>query len=80
MEVPIRELASAQLMVIEQVYGLTFRNRDEIAGWIGEVVYNARQILVVTSSLNNWVALEKAEGPVTLERVTFDRIVRGIRW
>ncbi len=78
------ELAESQLMMIEQVWGIQFGNREEIAAWIAEVVHDDRQILSVTSSINNLIAAKQSHGmigsTVTITRVEFDRLVRDIRW
>ncbi len=78
------DLAESQLMMIEQVWGIRFGNREEIASWIAGVVQDDRQVLSVTSSINNLVAARVSHGTigptVTITRGEFDRMVRDIRW
>ncbi len=78
------ELAESQLMMIEQVWGIRFENREELAAWIGEVVHDDHQVLSVTSSINNLVAAKMSHGTigslVTITRGEFDHLVRDIRW
>ncbi len=78
------DLASFQLMMIEQVWGIRFENREEIASWIAAVVHDDRQVLSVTSSINNLVAARASHGTigptVTIIRREFDRMMRDIRW
>jgi hypothetical protein len=47
----IVEQAKAQLMMIEQIYGLKIINRDEVADLIASNVDNNRQVLTICSSL-----------------------------
>jgi hypothetical protein len=49
-------LAKAQLMAIEQIYGIKIENRDQIAQLIGEKAGDKRQVLTICTSLNSWVA------------------------
>ncbi len=77
-------LAASQLMMIEQVWEVRFENFDELVAWITEAVHDERQILSVTSSINNLIAAKKSrdslENPVRIGREEFDRMVRNIRW
>lgn len=50
------DLAKAQLMAIEQIYGIKIENRDHIAQLIGEKAGDKRQVLTICTSLNLWVA------------------------
>jgi hypothetical protein len=49
-------LAEAQLMAIEQIYGIKIENRDHISQLIGEKARDRRQVLTICTSLNFWVA------------------------
>jgi hypothetical protein len=54
-------LADAQLMAIEQVYGIRIANRDEVARLIGERAKDRRQVLTICTSLNSWAAMNLEE-------------------
>lgn len=77
-------LAASQLMMIEQVWGFRFENIDELARWIGETVHDHRQVLSVTSSINNLIAMKQNAGilsdKIRITRPEFDLMVRNIRW
>jgi hypothetical protein len=79
-----QESAVSQIMLIEQVWGIRFTNREELATWVREAIHDDRQILVVTSSINNLIAMKHAKGSlgteVRITRTEFQRIVRDIKW
>ena len=62
----IVEQAKAQLMMIEQIYGLKIINRDDMAGLIAANVDNDRQVLTICSLLNSWILLNKKKGEVVI--------------
>jgi len=69
----IFEQANAQLMMIEQIYGLKIINRDEVAGLIASNVNNNRQVLTICSSLNSWILLRKKKGDVVIPQEVLSR-------
>lgn len=76
----IEERAKAQLMMIEQVYGLKITNRDEIAKLIASNVDNDRQVLTICSSLNSWILLNKKRGNVIIPREVLSRLFEAAEW
>ena len=76
----IVEQAKAQLMMIEQIYGLKIINRDEVAGLIAANVDNNRQVLTVCSSLNSWILLNKKKGDVVIPQEVLSRLFETTRW
>ncbi|HUI40210.1 MAG TPA: hypothetical protein VLY86_04730 [Methanothrix sp.] len=58
--------AESQLMAIEQIHGVKFLNREEVATRIGEVVSDERQILVMCTFINLWVSGNKLRGEVAI--------------
>jgi uncharacterized membrane protein len=54
-------LGNAQLMAIEQIYGIQIKNREEVARLIGEKAGDKRQVLTICTSLNSWVAVNLKE-------------------
>lgn len=58
--------AESQLMAIEQIHGVKFLNREEVATRIGEAVADERQILVMCSFINLWAASNGLKGEVTI--------------
>lgn len=76
----IVEQAKAQLMMIEQIYGLKITNRDEIAVLIAANVDNNRQVLTICSSLNSWILLNKKKGEVVMPREVLLRLLETTRW
>ncbi len=76
----IVEQAKAQMMMIEQIYGLKIINRDEIAGLIAANVDNERQVLTICSSLNSWILLNKKKGDVAIPQEVLSRLFETTRW
>ena len=76
----IFEQANAQLMMIEQIYGLKIINRDEVADFIDSNVDNNRQALTICSSLNSWILLNKKKGDVVIPQEVLSRIFETTRW
>lgn len=58
--------AESQLMAIEQIHGVKFLNREEVATRIGEGVADERQILLVCTGINLWVAGNELKGEVRI--------------
>jgi hypothetical protein len=76
----IVEQAKAQMMMIEQIYGLKIKNRDEIAGLIAANVDNERQVLTICSSLSSWILLNKKKGDVVIPREVLSRLFETTKW
>ncbi len=76
----IAEQAKAQLMMIEQIYGLKITNRDEVAVLIAANIDNNRQVLTICSSLNSWILLNKKKGDVVIPREVLLRLLETARW
>ncbi len=76
----LEERAKAQLMMIEQVYGLKITNRDEVAQLIASNVDNDRQVLTICTSLNSWVLLNKKRGDVAIPQEVLSRLFETTGW
>ncbi|MDD1719310.1 MAG: hypothetical protein LUQ25_04560 [Methanoregulaceae archaeon] len=76
----ILRMVSAQLAVIEQVWEVRFQNREDVCRWVAGIVHDEKQVLTVTSALNNWVAVSAITGQVEMKRVDFEQIARTLRW
>lgn len=76
----IIEQAKAQLMMIEQIYGLKIINRDEVAGLIAANVDSNRQVLTICSSLNSWILLNKKKEDVVIPRDVLLRLFETTEW
>ena len=75
----IVEQAKAQLMMIEQIYGLKITNRDEVAEVIALNVDNNRQVPMICSSLNSWI-LNKNKGDVVIPQDVLSRLFETTGW
>ena len=74
------EKAKAQLMMIEQIYELKIKNRDEIAMLIAEHVETDRQILMICSSLNTWLVLNNKQGDVIIPGEVLAQLFKMTAW
>jgi hypothetical protein len=62
----IEERALAQLGMIEQVYSVKIKNKDEAARFIARKAGSKRQVLAICTSLNAWIAGNNAVGDMTI--------------
>lgn len=62
----IEERARAQLMAIENIYAIKIKNREEVAGLIAKRVRDTRQVLMICTHLNAWIAMNEAAGEVLI--------------
>ncbi len=76
----IVEQAKAQMMMIEQIYGLKIINRDEVAGLIAANADNERQVLMICSSLNSWILINQKKGDVAIPREVLSRLFETTKW
>jgi len=74
-----REEIKAQLGMIEQAYGITLVNADEVAGWIGETTADLYEISTITGGLNTYVAMAMPAHEITIPRGIVDQLVQRIR-
>ncbi len=74
------ERARAQLMMIEQIYALKIKNLEEVARLIAEKVDNERQVLMICSSLNSWVLLNRKYGEVVVPDNVLERLFSIVEW
>ncbi len=71
--------ALAQLMAIEQIYGIKIENRDYVARAIGERAGDKRQVLTICTALNSWVAA-KGGRAVVIPQEVLEPLFRLIDW
>jgi hypothetical protein len=71
--------ALAQLMAIEQIYGIKIENRDYVALAIGERAGDKRQVLTICTALNSWVA-SKGGRAVVIPQEVLEPLFRLIDW
>ncbi len=57
---------NAQLTVIEQVYDIKIQNREEIISLTAENIDDPRQVLMVCTMLNTWIANNNMQGTVVI--------------
>jgi hypothetical protein len=65
----LESLAKAQLVAIEQIYGIKIENRDRIAKLIGQKAGDKRQVLTICTSLNSWVAVNLQDAVIIPQEV-----------
>ncbi len=71
--------ASAQLTTIEIVHGVKFQNRDAIAKIIAKGVTDDRQILLVCTAINLWVAGNNIKGETSIPEDLIRDTMEAIR-
>jgi|GEM_PF-6547471 len=74
----LKSLCANQLLVIEYAYSITMLNKEDLIRWITDAARSEIDVITITTSLNNWVALKGVEGPVVIPKSEIDRIVELI--
>ncbi len=74
----IEKMASSQLMTIEIVHDVKFKNKDEIARIIAGDVKDKRKVLMVTTAINLWVAGNGIKGETEIPEKMVSDIIRDI--
>jgi hypothetical protein len=75
----LESLALAQLMAIEQIYGMKIENRNQIARLIGDRVGDKRQVLTICTALNSWVAANGRK-VVVIPQEVLEPLFKMIDW
>ena len=75
-------LIMSQLQMIEQSYGISITNKDEICRAISRATRNRREILAVSLAINDWVAVHGTPGCPDIPEQTVHEIICSIigRW
>ena len=63
------------MMVIEKTYDVKIANREEVARRISKAVENPRQVLLICTSLNSWVAMNGLRGEITIPPSLLERLL-----
>jgi hypothetical protein len=71
----IEDRALGQMMVIEKTYDIKIANRQEAARMISMAVEDTRQVLLICSSLNSWVAMNGLRGEITIPSSLLERLL-----
>ena len=71
--------ASAELTTIEIIHGVKFKNKDEIARMIAEGIGDERQILLVCTGINLWVAGNEIKGETVIPEKLVADVLKAIR-
>jgi hypothetical protein len=74
----LRDHAEAQLMTIEIAYGISIINRRVVADWIAGAISDREEILLATTYLNTWVALNKPSGDIEIPYETVERVIHKV--
>ncbi len=74
----LRDHTEAHLMTIEAAYGIRILNRGEVADWIAGAIPDWEDILLTTTYLNTWIALNHSSGDIEIPYETVERIIRKI--
>ncbi len=74
----IEKMASSQLMTIEIVHDVKFKNKDEIARMIAGSITDKRKVLMVTTAINLWVAGSGITGETEIPEKMVANIIRDI--
>jgi hypothetical protein len=71
----IEDRALGQMMMIEKTYDIKITNLEEAAKKISFAVDDPRQVLLICSSLNSWVAMNGLRGEIVIPASLLDRLL-----
>jgi len=74
----IEARSQAHLGMIEQVYSIKIKNKDEVARFIAEKADNKRQVLMICTSLNAWIASNSTKGDLIIPEDVVADLVNAI--
>lgn len=69
----------AQLMIIEQVYDIEIQNLDEIISLTADKIDDVRQVLMICTSLNTWIANNNLQGAVSVPRAVVLSLIERLQ-
>jgi hypothetical protein len=68
----------AQLTIIEEVYAIKIQNRDEVVSLAGEKIDNPRQVLMICTLLNTWIANNNMRGTVVIPKAVVSSLIERL--
>ncbi len=69
------EITKNQLRMIESVYNIEIKNKEDAARWIAEgSEMDSRVALSVCTTLNNWVYMNNLRGEITIPQELVKKI------
>jgi hypothetical protein len=71
--------ASVELTTIEIMHEVKFKNKNEIARMIAEGISDERQILLVCTGINLWVAGNEIKGEAVIPEKLVADVLKAIR-
>lgn len=74
----IGKIASSQLMTIEIVHDVKFKNREEVDRIVAKNVKDKRKVLTVSTAINLWVAGNGIKGETEIPEKLVADIIRDI--
>lgn len=74
----IERIASSQIMTIEIVHEVKFKNKGEIARVIAGNVKDKREVLMVSTAINLWVAGNGIKGETEIPEKMVADIIKDI--
>lgn len=67
-------------MMIENIYGIRFKNREGVARLIASRIDNERQVLTICTSLSSWILLNRRSGDVVIPEDVLMRLLETAQW
>lgn len=74
----VKRMVSSQLMTIEIVHDVKFKNKNEIARIIAGNVKDKRKVLMISTAINLWVAGNGINGETEIPEKLVADIVRDL--
>lgn len=75
----IKERAEMQLRAIEMAYSIEIQNREEIAQLIADSAEDKMQVLIISTSINSWIASNNITSDVVIPLIVVSKFIESVK-
>jgi hypothetical protein len=75
----IKERAEMQLRAIEMAYSIEIQNREEIAQLIADSAEDKMQVLIISTSINSWIASNSITSDVVIPLTVISKFIESVK-
>ncbi len=68
-----------QLRAIEMAYSIEIQNREEIAQLIADSAEDKMQVLIISTSINSWIASNSITSDVVIPLTVISKFIESVK-
>ncbi len=68
-----------QLRAIEMAYSIEIQNREEIAQLIADSAEDKMQVLIISTSINSWIASNSITSDVVIPLTVVSKFIKSVK-